>query len=107
MNELYCWGGVADNEEAPSVSLEISPNPCRGRCEIRYSLAEAGEVTLTLTTIDGRQFILIDRKFHEKGDYDYKLVPHQIMGNPGFAGLVTVRISAGKGTAAGKLVVLE
>ncbi len=107
LNKLFCWGGVAENTKTPSVSLEISPNPCHGRCDLHYSLAEAGSVTIDLSTIDGRKLTVFSQKFHEKGDHVYNLDMGNITGRPGFTGLVIVRISAGKGTTAAKLIVLD
>lgn len=107
MNELFCWGGVAENTEVPAVSLDISPNPCRGRCDLHYHLAESGNVTLTMTTMDGRQLTLFNQKFHEKGDHVYRLELDRVTGRPGFTGLVIVRVSTGNDTASGKIIVLD
>ena len=99
-----CWGSVSGPDQPVKNALDISPNPVREACDISYTLAESASVTLQLYTMDGRQIVLVNRQFHEKGDYNYHLDFNKIFPEMNYSGLVMVKMQAGNNTATQKII---
>jgi hypothetical protein len=61
---LASEAGVDDLEPAAQTTLRISPNPARTSAAVRFTLPQAGEVSLTVVGPDGRVVrTLADRRF--------------------------------------------
>jgi len=70
---VLCGGGVNDPISAAGPELEISPNPCRGKCDVGYTLDINCPVSLTLYTIDGKQLNLLQEEWQNAGKHLFHL----------------------------------
>ena len=55
---VFTFAGQTDTEEAPqtgALGLRVAPNPTDGRTMVRYQMATAGSVAITLYDLTGRE----------------------------------------------------
>jgi hypothetical protein len=59
-------------EEAPDLAqlLIVSPNPVRGRLQLRYQVARAGQVNLAIYDVTGRRVRTLVQAFEEGGVHE-------------------------------------
>ncbi len=63
--------GIEENNTAPTACklFSCSPNPARNEFSIKYSIAQTGNVALSLYDVQGRQVMNIVDKEHSRGIY--------------------------------------
>lgn len=97
---------IADS--APRVALErITPNPGSGSAMIRYHLAEAGDVRVSVLAVDGRRVRELSAGQQPAGSHQLSWDGRDEHGHSAAAGTYLVRVETPLGRAFGKLVRVE
>jgi len=106
----YCTvapvSGIADAMRAGALrpTLGVYPNPLRGSGRVRFSLPQAGKVSLRLYSVSGRLVqVLLDDSPLKAGDYSIPIHPSSAVARPS-AGVYFLRLEAASGTISTKAV---
>lgn len=112
---VYLYGGgmlsaqpsESEPQSSPDFSMALVENPIRSGATIRYSLAEAGEVSIQLYDLSGRLVRTLERGQHQAGQ---RTVSWNVRDEGGMrvrSGMYFVRLQFGAQAITKKIVVAE
>lgn len=99
-----CVAAMDEQASIPSTAVlhQNSPNPAQHLTVIRYAIALAGNVRLTLHTVDGKEVLILADGRREPGEYLHDLPVDSLA-----AGSYYYRLTTGESTLTRKLTVVR
>lgn len=111
----YMMRAVFDNQfcagvgpiEASDVAVTVSPNPFRGRADIRFSLGRPAVVSLSVYDVSGRLVKQVAESGYPAGNHSLVWDGSDSHGNRAGAGIYFYRFISGEITRTGKMSLLR
>ena len=105
--EMACAGGTPETGMETDLNLLVSPNPASSEIGISYTLSADSQVSILLSTLDGRQVTILDKEYQVKGDHALKINPNkEITGNIS-EGLILITLQTSRGTVTRKIILIK
>lgn len=99
--------GIIETELPTDFSVSVFPNPFNPSTTIQYSLAEMGELKITIYDVLGKGVITIDEGVKTAGTYSFIWDGKNSNGIFTGSGIYIVRITSGKNSKSLKLLLLR
>lgn len=99
--------GIIETELPTDFSVSVFPNPFNPSTTIQYSLAEMGELKITIYDVLGKEVITIDEGVKTAGTYSFIWDGKNSNGIFTGSGIYILRITSGKNSKSLKLLLLR
>jgi hypothetical protein len=99
--------GIKEYTPEPFPVLEVSPNPCMGSVELKYSITKSSAVRVDIYNIIGRKLTTLENEQKEAGNYIVTWNGIDQYGSETPGGVYLIHLSTDNHTVTGKVTVLR
>ncbi|RKX66948.1 hypothetical protein DRP44_03145 [candidate division TA06 bacterium] len=101
--DAYNWTGIKTSKTTKNslITLNLAPNPAKGKTTLSYTLTEAGNVSIALFDIKGSLVKSIYNGYQNPGNHSINIEKHLL------PGIYFIKLNAGSSTYTKSLTILD